>query len=336
MLALRAASSAIAYTFVFFRPFKLRRYAFTALVTVFVGLRAGYGSLTNIGAVALFDTDAEAVGPAVEVVAEVVASTGAFAVGVVAVAAAALLSAVAEFVLIDVIRTDEPRLRVYARDRFGDGTRLFVFRSIATALFFVPAAGTALLVGRIPDSAVVAAFGVIAAFGIIISLLNGFTTDFVAPVMAVRDCTVLRGWKEVGSLIVDEKRAFGGYAVARVLVNVFVAVVAAVAVIVVAGLYAVPIAGASYALGLTADGLGAVLSTTAGVVLFATVAVVYVSLVVASVAVAVQLPVRLFVRSWPMYFLGELDDEYSLVDEPDDAVEPLSTYLPMSYGNQDQ
>lgn len=336
MLALRTALDAVAYTFLFFRPFKLRRYALTALVTVFVGLRAGYGSITNLGAVALFDTDAEAVGPAVEVFTDVVASTGAFVVGFATVAVAALLSAVAEFVLIDIIRTDEPRLRVYARDRLGDGARLFVFRSVATAFFFLPAAGAALLVWRSPDSAVVVAFALAAVFGIIVSLINGFTTDFVAPVMVVRDCTVFRGWKVVGSLIREEKRAFGGYAVARILLNVFVSVVATVAVIVVAGLYAVPIAGASYALGLTAGGLGAVLSTTAGVVLFVTVAVIYVSLVVASVAVAVQLPVRLFVRSWPMYFLGELDDEYSLLGEPDDEVEPLSTYLPTSYGDQDR
>lgn len=51
-MILRSMLHAAMKTRLFFRPFSLRKYVVTAVVTAFVGLRAGYGSVTNLGAVA--------------------------------------------------------------------------------------------------------------------------------------------------------------------------------------------------------------------------------------------------------------------------------------------
>jgi len=333
MPVLRSMLDAVMKTRLFFTPFDLGKYAAVAVVTVFVGVRAGYGSVTNLGAVFFFDGDVAAVDPPVALVAETVGTVDLFVAGVVAVTLAAFVSAVAEFVLIDVLRTDEPRVRRYTRERLGDGTRLFVFRSVATALFFVPAFGVALLVGRAPDSFVATVVVAAVVFGVVVSLANGFTTDFVAPVMVVRDCSLLEGWRAFWAVLVREPVAFFWYAVVRSVANLVVAVGAAVAAVAVAAFYALPVAGLSLALGLTAEGQGMspemFVTTVAGFVLLVVVVVFYVVLVVASVAVLVQLPVRLFFRSWSLYFLGDVEEEYETLEKPDaeEALEPLSTYL---------
>lgn len=316
MLVLRSLLDAATKTRLFFRPFDLGKYAAVAAVTAFVGVRAGYGSVTNLGAFVFFDGGVNATDPLAETVAETV---DLFVVGVFAVTVATFVSAVAEFVLIDVLRTDEPRPRRYARNRLGDGAWLFVFRSAATLSLFVAVIGVAPLVGRAPDSLVVGAVAAALIFGIFVSLINGFTTDFVAPVMVVRDCSLVEGWRVFAALFAREPFAFVGYAVVRTAANLLVAVGAAVAAVAVAAFYALPIAGLSLALGLTAEGFDTLLTSAAGVVLLVFVVAVYVALVVASVAVLVQLPVRLFFRSWSLYFLGDVDEEYELLDRPDEV-----------------
>jgi hypothetical protein len=307
MLALRALVDAAANTREFLVPFDLRRYAAVAAVAAFVGVRAGYGSVTNLAGLVFFEDGVAVTEPAIG---RLVGSAGmdVLVFGSVVVVAAAYFSAVAEYVLVDILRTDEPRVRKRASDRIGDGARLFVFRFVVTASFVASIAVTVL--GESGFAAPVA----FAVFGVAVSLFNGFTTDFVVPVVVVRGCTLRRGWRVVARLARRRPRAFAGYAVARVVVSLAVAVGATVAALVVAAVYALPLAALSYAFGLTSAGLDAVIVTATGFVLLVVVAVVYVALVAASVALAVQLPVRLFVRSWSLYFLGEIDAEYALLD----------------------
>ncbi|MDZ7687214.1 MAG: hypothetical protein U5J64_00580 [Halobacteriales archaeon] len=321
MPVLGSMFDAVVKTRLFLLPFELRRYAVVALVTTFVGVRAGYGSVTNLGAVFLFDGDLNTTEPPVAVLAETVGGFDLLVVGGFAVVLAVFISAVAEFVLIDVLRTDETDVGRYARDRVGDGARLFVFRSVATVVVFVPAVVLSTLVESAPDSVVTTAVVSVLVSGVVVSLVNGFTTDFVAPVMVVRDCSLLEGWRAFSRVLVRQPIAFVGYAVARSVVNLAVAVGATVAAVAVAAFYALPLAGLSLAMGLTTEGQGlspeVLVTTVAGFVLLVVVLVVYVALVAASVAVLVQLPVRLFFRSWSLYFLGEVEETYETLEKPD-------------------
>lgn len=312
-------------TRLFFRPFSFRKYIVAAVITAFVGLRAGYGSVTNLGAVVFFDGEVSAPSPAVGAVID---SLDLLVLGVVVAVVGTFVSAVAEFVLIDVLRSDEPRLREYAGERIDEGGQLFLFRAAATVVFFASTAAAGVVFGRAPESVVVAAVVAALLFGVAVSLVNGFVTDFVAPIMVVRGCSLVHGFGVLRRLLVEKPSVFAGYAVARVAANVLVGFGATVAAALVAGFFALPLAVLSYALGLTAEGFDALLASTAGVVLLGVVVVVYLALVLASLAVLVQLPVRLFFRAWSLYFLGEVDDEFVLLDEPDsgEALEPLSTY----------
>lgn len=308
---------AITKTRLFLFPFESRRYAAVAVVTAFIGVRAGYGSVTNLVALFLFDGGVGATEPLAFAVAD---SSDFFLIGAVAVTVAAFVSAVAEFVLIDVFRTDEARPRQYARGRLGDGFRLFIFRTAATAVLVLAAAGVPPLMGRASETVVLTAVVAVLVFGVLVSVVNGFTTDFVAPIMVVRGCSLLEGWRSFWGVLVREPVAFVGYAVARSAANLLVAVGATVAAVAVAAFYALPIAGMSLALGLTAEGQGlspeTLLTTLTGFVLLAVVVVLYVALVAASVAALVQLPVRLFFRSWALYFLGDVAEEYETLEKP--------------------
>ena len=329
MPVLGSMVDAVTKTRLFFMPFELRRYVAVAVVTAFVGVRAGYGSVTNLAALFFFDGGVDTTEPLAFLVADTV---DIFVFGTAAIAVVAFVSAVAEFVLIDVLRTDETRVRLYARDRLGDGAHLFVFRSVATVVFFVPAAGVASLVGRAPDSVVATAVVGALVFGVVVSIVNGLTTDFVAPVMVVRECSLVEGWRAFSRIFARHPLAFAGYALARSVANLVIAVGATLAAVAVAAFYALPLAGLSLALGLTTEGQGmspeVLVTTLAGFVLLAVVLAVYVALVAASVATLVQLPVRLFFRSWSLYFLGDIEEEYETLEKPDEeALEPLGTYL---------
>jgi len=283
MPVLGSLLDALVNTRLFLLPFELRRYAAVAVVTAFVGVRAGYGSVTNLAA--LFDGGVGTTEPLAFFIADTV---DLFFVGTVAVGAATFVSAVAGFVLIDFLRTDEARPHRYARDRLGDGACLFVFRSVATVVFSLLAVGAASLVGRAPDSVVATTVAAAVVFRVVVSLVNGFTTDFVAPLMVVCDCSLVEGWRAFWHVLVREPVAFVGYTVVRSAVNLVVAVGATIAAVAVAAFYALPVAGLSLALGLTTEGYRlspeTLVTTVAGSVLLVLVVVVYAALVAASVA----------------------------------------------------
>jgi len=313
----------------FFTPFDAKKWVAVAVAAVFVGARAGYTSVTNLALVPFLPSVSaesieraptsanEAVSPAAVALAD---SIDFLAVGIVALTVATFLGSVAEFVLIDVLRTGEPRLRRFLMDRFGAGIHLFLFRIVVTASLF----GVAALVGI----GAVGGFGPVAlavllpifAFSVVASIINGLTTDFVVPVMMVDDCGVLKGWKEFFPVLTENPATFLVYVVGRLLVNLAVAVGFAVSSVVIGVLLGLPVAVTGYAVSLTEGGFDAVLASALGVALLVVVVVLYVLLLVALVALFLQLPVRLFFRSWPLYLLGRVEEEYEILDEPPETV----------------
>lgn len=313
----------------FFTPFDAKKWVVVAIAAVFVGARAGYTSVTNfalipflpsVGAKSLerATTSAnEAVSPAAVALAD---SVDVVAIGIVALTIATFIGSIAEFVLIDVLRTDEAGLRDFVHERIDSGIHLFVFRGIVTASLF----GVAGLVGI----GAVGGFGAITlalllpvlAFGLVASIVNGLTTDFVVPVMIVEGCGVLKGWRRFIPILVKNPVTFSVYVLARLLVNIVIAVGFAVGSVVLGALVGLPVAATGYALSLTEGGFDAVFASALGVALLVIVVVVYVLLLVALVALFLQLPVRLFFRSWPLYLLGRIEPRYAILDEPPETV----------------
>lgn len=312
--ALDAVDDALYRLRYYFVPFDLKRYLVLLLVTSVVGARAGYGVFGDITTFfAGVEADLRLTRPAVELVLDdvdlFVAAAGLLALFL-------LVSAVFEFVFVDVLAEDEIRLRRLVRSRWREGLALFGFRVAATIAFF---ATSYIAVGLYRDavqaSAAVAPLVVgVAAVAFATSLVNGLTTDFVVPIMVVEDHGLGDGWVKLVKLLKAHPSQFGFYVVFRGAVNAFVLVGATVVSVVLGATLALPLAGFGYASGLTSGGLDAALATAAGVALVVTLAAVYVFLLILLLAVFVQLPVRLFLRCYPIYVLGYVDDRYAILE----------------------
>lgn len=298
----------------YFVPFDLKKYLVLVLVTSVVGARAGYGVFGDVTTVfAGVEADLRLTRPAAELVLESVdlllAAAALFAVVL-------FFSAVFEFVFVDVLVDEELRLRRMIGRRWRDGLALFGFRLAATTAFF----GTSYVaVGlyRNADEATVAVAPLVAAVAFVAfatSLVNGLTTDFAVPIMIADGRGLGDAWVKLVRLLKAHPRQFGFYVVFRGAVNAAALLGATAVSFTVGATLALPLAGFGYAVGLTSEGLDAVLATAAGVTLAVSLAAVYLVLLAVLLAVFVQLPVKLFLRCYPLYVLGRFDERYALLE----------------------
>lgn len=298
----------------YFVPFHLWRYVVLVVVTSLVGARAGYGAFGDVAAVAAgVEADLRLTRPAVEIAVEHV---DVFAAALALLAFLVFVSAVFEFVFVDVLVDDELRLRKLVRRRWRQGASLFVFRVAATAVFF---GSSYIAVGlyRNADGStapLIVLAAAVAALALAFSILNGLTTDFAVPIMTVDGRGLPHAWIRLTKLVNAEPRQFGVYVLVRGLLNALTLVGATVVSVVVGATLGLPLAGVGYALNLTSGGLDAALATAAGLALAVTLVVVYVVLLLVMLAVFVQLPVRFFLRVYPIYVLGYADESYAVLE----------------------
>lgn len=298
----------------YFVPFDLWRYVLLVVVTSVAGARAGYGAVGDVTAVAVgVEADLRLTRPAVELVVD---NVDVFAAAVALLAVVVYVSAVFEFVFVDVLVDDDLRLRRMLRRRWRDGAELFVFRVAATLAFF----GSSYVAVGLFDGAdggaaplfVLAA--AVAALALAFSVVNGLTTDFVVPIMKVDDRGLGGAWIRLVHLVRGEPRQFGFYVVVRGMVNGVILVGATVVSVVVGATLGLPVAGLGYAFGLTSGGLDAAAATAAGFALALVLVALYAVLLLVLLAVFVQLPVRFFLRCYPIYVLGHVDDGYAVLE----------------------
>lgn len=270
--AVDAIDDALNATRAFLFPFSLGRWARLALVTLFLGgggagvqnvfqyadsigqfagPGAGPGPVGGPSALAPLAGDVTVPGPVL------LAQAGGgipnalpFALGlvglivIVVVVLLALLFTVLgpvfEFVFVDVIATDEVRVRSPFRRNFWKGMRLLAFSIGLGILFAVPivlAGGVLFGLGAAGFTGMeFADFGVAGAVALLVlllgwtllfSLVYGFTRQFVVPVMFVDDVGVLSGWSTVWGLLKAEVRQSVVYVVLHFLVGIGIAVVRA-------------------------------------------------------------------------------------------------------------
>lgn len=236
-------------------------------------------------------------------------------VGVLAVALGvgyAVAGAVAEFVLVEGVRTHRFTLRRTSRRFLAPGLRLFAFR---TAVVLVLALGAALPLLTVLGVLTVSLGGVLLVPLLSLALLLGWvvglvclrlTTDFVVPTMLAEGRPVLSAWRRLLPLVRTAWRDLLLYLVVRL--GLGIAATAAVGLVV--GLVALAIS-VPFALlgslvvatvGLQGSGLVAVTVLVAG----------YVPLVVVAAVVA-QVPVVVYFRCYGLVVLGQLDATLALL-----------------------
>ena len=238
------------------------------------------------------------------------------------------VGSVMEFVLVASLREEEVRVGRYFREHWRAGARLFGFRVtlalLGAALVALPV--LALVFGAGGPAAVGPGrvFGLLLVLiplvflvGVAFSLVSGFTTFFVVPVMLLEGVGVLTAWRRFSATLRAEWREYLVF-VALTFVLTLVAgtavgfVVGLVAVLVLGPLVLFGLAGGLAAGALGPGGIGAV---SLPVLLAVGALGLLAFLVVAAAAAVVQVPVVVYFRYYALLVLGDTDETLDLVPE---------------------
>ncbi|WP_096396053.1 hypothetical protein [Halorubrum trapanicum] len=234
------------------------------------------------------------------------------AVGAVLVAVALLACSIAfRLVFYDALATTEVALWRPFRDRFRQALGLLAFSAVLAVATGVPVLALVVAVDPAALRAVGVSFGgltgsstiVTAALGalavvalgtaLIGTVASRLTFEFVAPAMVARDVGVLDGWRAVWASFRGSWGQVVAYFVVHAVVAAGVGIVQAIAVAFVGGVVAVTGLVALLLAAVPLGGVEALIGTTAGVIVLATV------LGCAVVAVVVlTLPVTLLVGTY--------------------------------------
>jgi len=246
---------------------------------------------------------------------------GVVAVGLVVGLLYVLAGTVMEFVFVETLRRQHVRLRSYADQHFGRALQLFVFR---VALGLVVAVPAVLLVVSVVGLATggpefslglfVLLIPLLALLGFLVAAIDAFTTNFVVPVMILKNVGVIGGWRRFWPTLTREWKQYGVYALVRVVLAFAVGLVASAVGAIVGALLVAPLAVAGAVAIPALGGLDAFLSNPVAVGVVVLLALAYLVLLMAALAV-VFVPVRTYLRYHALLVLGDTDREFDLIPE---------------------
>jgi hypothetical protein len=257
------------------------------------------------------------------------------------------VGSVMEFVLVASLREEDVRVRRYVSEHWRAGARLFGFRIVlsllAAALVVLPVlallfatGGPAAVEG--PGSVVglaLLAVPLAVLVGLALSLVGGFTTFFVVPVMLLEGRGVLAGWRRFYGALRAEPREYLAFAVVTLVLTLVLgtavgAVIGVLAVVVLGPLAIVGFAGALSVAALDPGAIGpAALPALLGIAVVALAAF----LLVLCLAAVVRVPVVTYLRYYALFLLGDTDRELDLVPERRRAVRAGSGGGPSGEGS---
>ncbi|MFC4357536.1 hypothetical protein ACFO0N_06170 [Halobium salinum] len=317
--ALDAVDDALSSTRRFLRP-SLGRWLRLAVVVFFLGVTSSISSVQNLTNVPQTQpnpgtTPGVSGGPDLLLVA-------AFAAGaVLLLLVLGTISSTMKFVLVDMLRTDEIRIRRWFRTRVGKGFRLLLFETVVVVLMAAPiAVGVWALVfadGVAPNVGLAGiALGVLALapYLFVGGLLLSFTNQLVVPVMVATDGGVLRSWRRLWPTLRGQPRQFLAYLVSRWTIAFGIGVVTfTVGLVFNAVLFGVGLA-AFLALAASFGGIDAALASTVGIA-----ALVALGLLTLGFFLLVTLPIQVLVHSfltgYELSVLGRAEPRFALLPE---------------------
>lgn len=314
--AIDAIDEAIETTRSFLFPFEIGRWLRLAVIVFFLGsVSPGNVQLPNTGSADVSTVPWEDILPLL------------IGIGLILLALFVLfglISSVMQFVLLDSIDTDSIHIRRYFRKRLGKGVRLFLFEigvAVVGMLSFVLLIAGGFTVVTAVDSIliqVLSVFVLILLFfvvALLLALLVGFTTSFVAPVMIVEDCGVLDGWRRFWPTLTGEWKQYALY----VVINWFLTLAAGILVWIAIALLVLVlglVAGIPTALAFT-------FSEEIGLVLVLLFGLVGILITLVSVFL-IQIPIKIYFRYYSLLVLRKTNDAFDLIpyfDADDSASE---------------
>ncbi len=230
--------------------------------------------------------------------------------------AVAYVASVMEFVLVEVARTRDVRVRGFFGRHTRTGVSLFLFRVAVLLVVLAPLVVVAVLTaltGGIFLLLLVILSPLLVVLAAGLWLLGLFTDEFVVPVMVAEDAGVIEGWRAFWPHLRAEAKQYGMFAVVRALLGIAGGTLAGLGFAVVAVVVAIPllivgVIGLIVLTGVIGSDLLAILWVVGLFAVFA-VGVVVVG------TVAIQVPIRTYLRYYSLFVLGSITPSYDLVDE---------------------
>ena len=228
------------------------------------------------------------------------------------------VGAVMEFVLLAALRDQRVTIRRSWRAHWRAGARLFGFRiallviglavlGVALATVLLPMLGMGSPLGPVLGAVFLIPLGILVL--IVLALVMGFTTQFVAPVMLIEGRSVLGAWRRFWPTLRADWKQYAVYVALSVVLSIAAGILTAIAgLIAVLGLL-IPFG----ILGLVAYGLF-VAAELAGVVFGAIVLILFVIALVV-VFTLIRAPIVTYLRYYALLVLGDSNDAFDLIPD---------------------
>lgn len=236
-----------------------------------------------------------------------------------------VIGSIMEFVFVESLRSEAVHVRRYGRRYLGAGLRLFAFRlgvfllaaGLVAAVVYVAGPTGPVLTWTDAQilSAVLLALPLIVVLFPLVALIDGFTVDFVVPVVVLQERSILGGWRRLWPTLRSNLWQYAAYVLVAFLLNIVVGLAAATVIGIAAVVLAIPF----LLVGLVAFFVGGGAFTTAVIAVLVVLGLVYVGLVLTVVGL-VQVPLQTFLRYYTLLVLGDTDDDLDLIPDQRTAV----------------
>lgn len=323
LYALDDVQDAIAATRAFLWPLDLGRWGRLALVMFFVG---GVGGGTPFQFTGGTSGGPSPEPPSTPGIPDVVPSIGEpeFAVIVVIFAILGLLAlafvlvgSIMEFVFVESLRREDVTIRRYWSERWKQGVQLFGFRlvlgllSLGVVGLLVAAVFTPVLFGDggLSLGLLFLAISVFVILAIVSGLLNGFTTQFVVPIMIVEERGLLSAWRRFWPTLTGQWKQYVAYVIVRFVLQIAVGILTSIVTLLAALVIAIPLG----IVGLVGFGLLSVVEVAGWAVIAVAIVLFVFAAVVISLFVAV--PVQTYLRYYALLVLGDTNDAFDVIAE---------------------
>lgn len=227
------------------------------------------------------------------------------------------LGALARFVVVESLRTDDVALRRHARPHLRDAGGILAVRVGLALLAILAAAGVAVAVAPVGPvgvdgvgAVVVAAAGI--GVGLVVWILDTATLQLVVPTMVAEDSGVVAGWRRFWRTFRADWREYVVFGVVQLVVGTAVGIAAAVGVALAVGLALVVLGTLGAIVIVLAGGLGS-LGTGAIAALLGLLAILVAYGVAAAAAIAA--PFQIYLWTYALLVLGDTDADLDLIPD---------------------
>jgi hypothetical protein len=322
LYAFDAVEDAIAATRSFLFPFDLGRWLKLAFIMFFIGGGGGGSTPTqfgNTGSGSVPDPTGgggggmptlPSIGPTEWAIIGAVVATI-----ILIVLAFALVGAVFEFAFVESLRQDRVAIREFWGEYRNRGIRLFAFRLVTGLVVLAVVLGGLglalwpLLVGsgEFSVALLLLLIPVIIVLALLNGLLQGFTTQFVVPVMLLENRGVIAGWKRFWPTLTGEWKEYLGYVVMRFVLQIALGILLGIVLLIAGIVVAIPLGilgVAGFALVQSQPVLGWGIVAIAGLLF---------GLSVLLLSLFGAVPVQTFLRYYALLVLGETNEAFDAI-----------------------